>query len=384
MAGVTKNNGTWVVKFTWRGKRRMLYVGQYKRAAEGLADRIDAMIELSRSRTQPTGEVREWIDGLEPDLRERLAGWGMLDGLRAASGADIKEHLAAYLEHLRHAGKTLDHVAKVERCVTALFTDRKATRLSDLTLDAVESHLQRLKESGMSAATLNTRRAFAVAFGYWCVKTGRLASNPLHGLVKLDEQQDRRRVRRALTDDELSKLLTVAKEHGRQAWYTLAALAGLRRGDLLGIEWRDIGLDKATLTIRATVGKARREDVVPLHPQAVTALRAIRPKLVHPDTLPMMKVFPQEVQPFTVRKDLVRAGLARWVYAMARKSHGPPQWPCARRGSPTPPASTPPTPKAASLTCTPCGRRWAPASPALAWPRRLRSESCVTRIMRRR
>ena len=49
---------------------------------------------------------------------------------------------------------------------------------------------------------------------------------------KQDELRDRRRVRRALTDGELSRLLEVAREHGREAWYLAALPAGLRKGDL--------------------------------------------------------------------------------------------------------------------------------------------------------
>jgi integrase len=314
MAGVTEKEGSYIVQFTHQGRRRVITSGKYKPAAVAMASRIEALIELLDSRTQPTGELRAWVDGLESGLRGRLAQWGMLDGLRAASGAEITEHLAAYLDHLRLNNKTPFHIAKVERCITALFTARNMQRLADITADAVEAHLQTLKAAGMSAATLNTRRAFAVSFCNWAVKKNRLASNPLRGVAKQNEDQDRRRIRRALSDEELAKLLAVAKDHGRTAWYVLAAMAGLRRGDLLGIEWRDVDLAGATLTIRATVGKAKRKDVIPLHPQAVTALTALRPKFVHPDTFPMVKVFPSEVQPLTVRKDFLRAGLARWVY----------------------------------------------------------------------
>lgn len=49
---------------------------------------------------------------------------------------------------------------------------------------------------------------------------------------KQDEARDRRRVRRPLTDDEMTRLLAVARERGRDAWYLAAALAGLRKGDM--------------------------------------------------------------------------------------------------------------------------------------------------------
>jgi hypothetical protein len=78
-----------------------------------------------------------------------------------------------------------------------------------------------------------------------------------------------------------------------------------------------VDLENAALTIRATVGKSRREDVIPLHAQAVAVLKEIRPAHVMPDVLPTLLVFAQGVQPLTVRKDFLRAGLARKIYLNA-------------------------------------------------------------------
>jgi hypothetical protein len=59
------------------------------------------------------------------------------------------------------------------------------------------------------------------AFGNWCVERGRIAANPFNRPPKRDEKADRRRERRALTEDELRRLLKVARlrpiaEYGRK------------------------------------------------------------------------------------------------------------------------------------------------------------------------
>ena len=59
----------------------------------------------------------------------------------------------------------------------------------------------------MGARTRNTYRAAAVAFCNWCIETGRLLSNPFAKVAKADEDADPRRQRRALTEDELMRLL---------------------------------------------------------------------------------------------------------------------------------------------------------------------------------
>ena len=218
----------------------------------------------------------------------------------------LAEHAAAYIDHCRHVGHAPRHVAQKERHLQRLIEGQRLARLSDLTADALERHLRTLCDGGLSARSVNFARGIAVAFFAWLVKTGKAEVNPLGVVPKLDESRDRRRIRRPLTDDELARLLAVAREHGRDAWYLAAALAGLRKGDLQRLTWSDVDLDKKTLTIRE--GKARRVDVLPLHPQLAEALRA---RLAARPALGATRVFPETVTDRTRQRDFLRAGLAR-------------------------------------------------------------------------
>ena len=217
----------------------------------------------------------------------------------------LAEHIQSYLDHCVRAEQAAKHIAEKRRHLTRILMGTGATRLSELTADLLERHLYDLRESGLSARTVNFARQSAVAFLNWLVRSGRVESNPLAIVAKLDESRDRRLVRRPLTDDELGRLLDTVPAC-RKAWYLGAALAGLRRGDLQRLSWGDVDFHAGTITIR--YGKARRVDTLSMHRQLASELKRLHAE--HP-ALPTARVFPTSVTALTVQKDFLRAGLAR-------------------------------------------------------------------------
>ncbi|MFC1782011.1 tyrosine-type recombinase/integrase [Planctomycetota bacterium] len=218
----------------------------------------------------------------------------------------LTEHIRDYIGHCRHAGHAEKHIEEKVRHLKRMREGIRAARFSDLTADSLENHLRNMREDGLSARTVNFCRQITVAFMNWCKQTGRIESNPLTVVAKMDERKDRRRIRRPLTDEELSRLLTVAEPKGRKARYLAAAWAGLRKGDLQRLIWADIDFVANTITVRD--GKANREDIIPMHDQLAAELKKRRDES---KALPKTKVFPETVTNLTRLKDFLAAGLAR-------------------------------------------------------------------------
>jgi len=138
----------------------------------------------------------------------------------------IAEHVAAYLEHMKAKtvrGKRVSaaHRTNVERTLNRIIADCGFVRLADIAREAMERWMNQAEGEGMGARTRNTYRAAVVAFCNWCVEANRLTANPLARLCKADERSDRRRVRRALYEGELRRLLIAARlrplaEYGRE------------------------------------------------------------------------------------------------------------------------------------------------------------------------
>jgi len=132
----------------------------------------------------------------------------------------LSDHISAYVEHLKSKGVTAGRIKTTESRLKRVFDDCGLTRLADLAAQQLEGWLGAQAEQTMSAAARNGYRSACVAFGNWCAgKRGkvtvanqkRLASNPFEGVHKANEKADPKRQRRALTEDELRKLLKIAR-----------------------------------------------------------------------------------------------------------------------------------------------------------------------------
>jgi len=131
------------------------------------------------------------------------------------------QHVEAYVAHLTAAGVTDGRIAAVRQRLTTAFGACGFTRLADMDGAAVEQWLVGRQAEGASAATRNAYRSVCVAFGNWCVSTHRLTLNPFGRVPRADEKADPRRKRRSLTEDELRRLLGIARrrplaEYGRK------------------------------------------------------------------------------------------------------------------------------------------------------------------------
>ncbi len=277
-------NGSWIVSwYDHAGKRRERSTRTTdRRAAERILAKYVADAALRR-------------EGVIDPRKDRFA----IENRRP-----LVEHVSDYITHCQNAGHAARQISQKFTNLNHLISAGSLARLSDLTADVLERHLSELRESGLSARTVNYRRQIAVALMNWCKQFGRIESNPLTIVSKMDERKDCRRKRRPLTDAELVRLLAVAENRGRKLWYLTAALAGLRRGDLQQLTWTDVNFSDNTLTIRQ--GKAKREDIIPLHPQLAEEFKR---KWQERKPLPKTKVF-SPVTNMKRLKDFLAAGLA--------------------------------------------------------------------------
>ncbi len=168
------------------------------------------------------GAARSVLRDLE--RRAELVKSGVLtaseDSIADQQAVPIADHFEAYLVSLEVKGTCQKHRANVKCHLHRVASDCRWRVLRDMGRPALEGWVSQRMADGMSARTRNAHLSALIAFGNWCLDNERMTLNPFARIGKANEKADPRRQRRAMTEAELLRLLTVARwrplaEHGR-------------------------------------------------------------------------------------------------------------------------------------------------------------------------
>jgi len=145
--------------------------------------------------------------------------------------------------------------------------------------DADDNPIFRKKSGQRSGATLNRYQVALAALFTWA-KRQRLVPRGFDAPTRHVEKRTETRGRvRYLTDDERTRLLAACLESPWPRLYVFVLMAlttGARRGELLGLRWCDVDLERAEAILHDTKNGDRR--VLVLLPQVVAELVRFAPK----------------------------------------------------------------------------------------------------------
>jgi len=243
--GIFKRGEGYVVRF------RDLAGKQRQRAARTLAEARRLRSELGADVSR--GEYR-------PDTRITFAAyvetWGAAYTGRTSRGLR-HETLAEYVRDLAPA---VVHFGR--------------RRLSEIGPADVRAYARTLAEEGHKPATVRRKLAPLKALLSTAVEDGLIRSNPTAG-VKLaprpvaNIEDEDEAATKALTTDELARLIAQVPDDWRRLLVTMLAQTGLRISEGLGLRWGDLDLTNRRLHVRRRVrdgnigppksGRGRRE-----------------------------------------------------------------------------------------------------------------------------
>ena len=197
----------------------------------------------------------------------------------------IGQHVAEYRAFLESKRNSTQHVdetiggieATIETCGWLTLTDLDGARFAAL--------LGELVTAGKSARTANKRRLAVRGFVRWLVREARLRVDPLANVGPMREEDDVRRDRRALSDEELMRMIRAAEGgatigglsgRDRAMLYRVAVGTGFRVAELASLTPASFDLDAdggPWVVVGAGYSKRRRRDVQPIRPDLAEVLR---------------------------------------------------------------------------------------------------------------
>ena len=293
-----KRSQRWTIQYSdAHGKKRQRIGFTDKQESQRLANKMEEAAKLRR-------------DGVIDLAAEVLA---------AQTKRPVSQHLSEFLDTIRSKGGTEKHVRLISARIEAVIKEAGIATPSEITRARIESAIGAIqKRNDLSPRTVNHYIQTIKEFVAWLVPH-RLAANPLLDLELRNAEVDIRKKRRALTPDEVSRIVEAARSSSKDVQcydgeqrariYLLAYLTGLRKNEIASLTPESFQLDDETptLTLEARDSKHRKKDVLPLHPQLVTLLRQWLP-----ESAPEKPLFPKLSRRkgyVMIRKDLEAAGI---------------------------------------------------------------------------
>jgi integrase len=149
-----------------------------------------------------------------------------------------------------------------------------ARPLSSFTEDDIEAFFRAIRGKEFAESTINKYVQMVKALSRWGTKKGYVARNPAADSDVLKRRKHAQRQRR-LGDGEEARLLASAGPHLQRL--IIAALeTGCRRGELLGLTWRDVNLERREMTIRSETTKTKTGRVIPISTRLAGVLEMAR------------------------------------------------------------------------------------------------------------
>jgi integrase len=244
-----RKDGSWVAQYTIGDKRRYIYGKTRKDVAARLSKAIaerDSGLVYDSANVKVADYLDRWLDSLRDTLRKRT--WRRHEEI-------TRLHLKPTLGNVK-----LDKLGALQ--VQTLYRSKLDAGLSPRTVQIIHATLHKALKQAVRWSLI-PRNVCEV------VVPPRV---PKSEIKPLDARQAK-------------KLLDTAKDTqpGFYVLYVLAVTTGMRNGEILGLQWRDIDLDAGTLQVRRTVFNgvvstpktARSNRGIRLPKMAVDALRQL-------------------------------------------------------------------------------------------------------------
>jgi integrase len=206
---------------------------------------------------------RRYVTGrTRPETEQKLAELRVLHQqgrLPVKSARKVQEYLKDWLENDVKPSLAPRTYENYELNVRRLDPYVGSIRLDGLKPDHIKAAYRGLLESGLSARSVQQAHRTLRAALRQAVKSEYLYRDPTFGV---SPPRAREREDGILTPDEVRTLFTTTEGHYLYPLWVILATTGMRVGEALGLQWRDIDLEQGMVMIRRQAQPQKGNGVV--------------------------------------------------------------------------------------------------------------------------
>jgi len=235
-----RSDGRWASALTVTGRKQRSFYGKTrqevaKKLMEALREREQGLPAMSERQT--VGQfLTQWLETAKSTIRNTTF---------VRYEEYVRLHIAPVIGHIRLARLTPEDVQ-------GLYTRKLAEGLSPTSVRHMPTVLHRVLRQ-------------ALRWGRVARNVSEAADPPRRSTPEFQP----------LSPDEVKKFLEAAREDRLEGLYVLAVTTGMRQGEILGLQWRNLDLENGTLQVHATLqqggtlgepktAKARRQIDLPI------------------------------------------------------------------------------------------------------------------------
>ena len=246
---------------------------------------------------------------------------------------NLQQLFEDYVNQSRYMARLSPETIRGYTAVFELFLSLmpEVTKVELLTVEMLTEFFKRLQtrerlvgrdtiKVGVKNSTIRTYMSKLHSFFEWLALKGITQDNPLRHIKQPELSYDDQR---ALSETDVRKLYTATHVHAYSqlvlrrdiTMISLLVFCGLRLGEFISLEVRDIDFEKQLLTVRGQTSKSKRTRHIPIHPTLALHLRdyiAERKRKRYTTHFLIVSVIGD--------RELSKEGLKHWVKQLRRKS----------------------------------------------------------------
>lgn len=170
-----------------------------------------------------------------------------------------------------HKQSTIDYYRSMSRRILVAFEDTKITNITSLEIEAFLSSL--IRENLSPATRHHHRRILTNIFNY-AHRHDIIEKNPMNSVAAIKPGSKRVEF---LAPDQAFALIAALKEAPKQwqCMITIYILAGLRRGEAVALQWKDIDFDAGLLSVSKAVTYSKESGTSVGTPKTEAGIRVL-------------------------------------------------------------------------------------------------------------